>query len=529
MNYARHFSTRQTPQSEPIPGSNQVANSAGGYAFPVDDWTRLERFLILGSEGGSYYADERTLTVANAQSVLNCIKEDGKRAVDVIVDISKSGRAPKNDPALFALAMCGGLGDEETRKYALCHVNDVARIGTHLFKFVEYSKAFRGWGRAYQNAIAHWYNDKEPSRLAYQVVKYQQRGGWSHRDVLRLAKPTPVSESHDAIFKWITKGFSAFNEENLLEDLTWAYEFAKMAKYENEIVDAIQKFRLTWEFIPAKWLKSSSVWEALLPNLPLSALVRNLGRMTANNTLKPMGKNVDIVLSRLEDADYIKKSRLHPLSILVALNTYTSGQGVRGSLSWNPVSQITDALDSAFYKSFGNVKSTGKRLALCLDVSGSMSMGEISGMAGITPRIGSAAMSLITAATEKKYTVVGFSHEMIKLDISPRQRLSDVVNAVSGIPFGRTDCALPMIHALNHDIDVDAFIVYTDSETWCGNIHPVQALQKYRECTGIPAKLIVVGMVSNGFSIADPSDGGMLDVVGFDTSAPNVMADFITG
>jgi 60 kDa SS-A/Ro ribonucleoprotein len=43
------------------------------------------------------------------------------------------------------------------------------------------------------------------------------------------------------------------------------------------------------------------------------------------------------------------------------------------------------------------------------------------------------------------------------------------------------------------------------------------------------AKLIVVGMVSNGFSIADPNDAGMLDVVGFDTSAPAVMADFSAG
>ena len=36
-------------------------------------------------------------------------------------------------------------------------------------------------------------------------------------------------------------------------------------------------------------------------------------------------------------------------------------------------------------------------------------------------------------------------------------------------------------------------------------------------------------MVSNGFSIADPQDGGMLDVVGFDTSTPSIIADFATG
>jgi len=57
-------------------------------------------------------------------------------------------------------------------------------------------------------------------------------------------------------------------------------------------------------------------------------------------------------------------------------------------------------------------------------------------------------------------------------------------------------------------------------------MHPVQALQAYRRQSGIPAKLVVVGMTSNGFSIADPDDAGMLDVVGFDTAAPRLIADF---
>jgi 60 kDa SS-A/Ro ribonucleoprotein len=84
-----------------------------------------------------------------------------------------------------------------------------------------------------------------------------------------------------------------------------------------------------------------------------------------------------------------------------------------------------------------------------------------------------------------------------------------------------------MLWALEKGIEADAFVVYTDSETWAGSVHPDQALRAYRAKTGIAAKLVVVGLVSNGFSIADPSDGGMLDVVGFDTAAPGVIADFI--
>ena len=57
----------------------------------------------------------------------------------------------------------------------------------------------------------------------------------------------------------------------------------------------------------------------------------------------------------------------------------------------------------------------------------------------------------------------------------------------------------------------------------------IQALRDYRHASGIEARLVVVGMVSNGFSIADPADPGMLDVVGFDTATPQLIADFARG
>ena len=74
LDYTKHFATRlvrlMTPQSEPIPGTGQVPNSAGGYAWPVSEWDRLDRFLVLGSEGGTFYVRERQLTIENARVVL---------------------------------------------------------------------------------------------------------------------------------------------------------------------------------------------------------------------------------------------------------------------------------------------------------------------------------------------------------------------------------------------------------------------------------------------------------------------------
>jgi len=136
-------------------------------------------------------------------------------------------------------------------------------------------------------------------------------------------------------------------------------------------------------------------------------------------------------------------------------------------------------------------------------------------------------MALLTAATEPSTHLVGFGQTMAPLRLSPGMRLDQAVHAVSDLPFAATDCAQPMLYALRQGIKADAFVVYTDSETWAGTIHPVQALREYRAQTGINAKLVVVGLVSNGFSIADPADAGMLDVVGFETAAPSVIADFI--
>ena len=119
MSYlSKWFNSKKTPQSAPIPGTSQVANSTGGFAFEVDDWTRLDRFLVLGSEGGSYYASEQTLTRDNARSVLHCVQLDGVRVVNRIVEVSEAGRAPKNDPALFALSW-GRLFDRSALRPAV--------------------------------------------------------------------------------------------------------------------------------------------------------------------------------------------------------------------------------------------------------------------------------------------------------------------------------------------------------------------------------------------------------------------------
>lgn len=210
------------------------------------------------------------------------------------------------------------------------------------------------------------------------------------------------------------------------------------------------------------------------------------------------------------------------------MRTYGSGGGYKGSLHWSPSARVLDALDEAFHLSFGSIEPTYKRIYLALDVSGSMTSYRIAGTP-LVARDATAAMAMTLARVEPNHYVAGFCDKMVDLPISPRQRLDDVMDVVHRSDFGATAISLPMLDALKRGMEIDAFVVMTDYELNAGPMHPIQAIQEYRSKTGIPAKLVTVGMVSTEFGIADPDDAGMLDVVGYDTATPQVISDFLSG
>jgi 60 kDa SS-A/Ro ribonucleoprotein len=561
-----HLLPKNTPQSEPVSGIPMVLNSAGGYTFELGIWDRLDRFLILGTEGGTYYASERALTLDNAKALRRCIKEDGPRAVARITEISKAGRAPKNGPAILALALAAESGTDATKTAAYRAVPDVCRTGTHLFEFAAAKKEMGGaFGAGMRRAIGRWYTDKSPEQLAYQVVKYRNRSGFTHRDLLRLARPNGTPET-DAILRWCVRGREGLGEVTkapstksslparsygaagalpsviaAFDELQW-----KAATDSLSTADAVRyvtEHRLPWECLPSEMMTQSAVWKALLPTLPMTALVRNLANMTRSGVLTPFSDGERIVCERLSDVERIRKARLHPLAILLALKTYSAGKGHKSNATWTPNQKVVDALNDAFYLAFQTVKPSGKRFLLALDVSGSMGTAFIANST-LSAREASAAMALVTQATEPSTHLVGFTtalgggyggqwdHGLATLSpipVTPRMRLDAACEAIAGMPMGGTDCALPMIYAKERKIPVDVFVIYTDNETWAGKIHPFMALKEYRQAMGIPAKLAVVGMTSTGFTIADPSDAGMLDVVGFDTATPGLLSWFASG
>jgi 60 kDa SS-A/Ro ribonucleoprotein len=278
------------------------------------------------------------------------------------------------------------------------------------------------------------------------------------------------------------------------------------------------------------------VWEALLDKgMPQTALIRQLPRLTKLGLLSPLGGRAGRwprswrTRSGCARAAYTRCQRAGG-----AAHLRVRAQRPRVA-DLGPVPAIVDALDAGFYAAFGAVEPAGKRIMLALDVSGSMTAPPPA--CRLSCREASAALALVTAATEPAYEIVGFTSSgsygatgLTPLAISPRQRLGRR-DPVRVQPAVRRHRLLAADAARTGDGQAGRHVRGVHGQRDLGRpvVHPHEALRQYREKTGIDAKLIVVGMTATRFSIADPADPGMLDVAGFDTAVPTLITDFARG
>ena len=293
----------------------------------------------------------------------------------------------------------------------------------------------------------------------------------------------------------------------------------------------IRSGRLVREHVPTTLFGSKEIWLTLLETMPLEALLRNLGKLTQIGVVSDKHREIG---ARFSNQEEILKARIHPIKVLVASKVYKNGCGDMGSLSWTPNIYITTALTELFKLSYGTITPTGQRIMLGIDVSGSMGS-RVLGSRVLTCRDASIAMAHLYLETETNVSAVAFSNTLTDLIAPSRNQLrrgmtlDQALAATSDMMFSATDCVLPIQHAIKNNILIDTFIILTDNETYAPNEHPQNALVRYRELTGIQAKLIVIGMTGNCFTIADPNDRNTLNLAGFDTSTPEIASMFMRG
>jgi len=542
------------PQTQPLPGreTEMVRNPEGGYVFVKDVWTRLSDFLVLGTEGGTYYADERTHTYQNIEAVRLALLEDGPRAVQTAVEYStgRPPRAPRNHPALYVVAYALAAGDLETKRAAAKAVPKVARTTDHLAHLFGYWKQLsskpggRGGAgrapvgansRATRRAWISWFTDRTPEQVAYTLLKGRSRKTGSGEDfspghLLSLVRPVPSNEAEQALYALATGRKTPMEVSGHFAAAKAFYE-AQRADTPAKAVKVINAYHVPWEFLPDEVLKDARVWRALIPHLGMTALIRNLARMTSLGVFEPFDESVGRVVYRLTDAGELHRGRIHPFDLLLARLVYSSGFAQPNlkapARTWVPDGQIVDALDLAYTLAVQVADKSPGRLVVAVDSSGSMGQMVRHGGShlGSCYHLGTAVAATLMRSFDGDCYPVEFDSVCRPSKLRAGMSLGEIYSLRHD--GGATDCSAPIEWALRNNVVCDAFVLITDNVSWSGNRHTSKVLEDYRRSINPQARVIVSAMVANGHSVADPTDPGVVNVGGFDSSLPTLIAGYM--
>ena len=526
MVYSNLVSNEAVKADEFIPGRKEdmKKNLAGGVAFKTSDFNALRRWLLTGSFSNFFYEKSQKNTNANLDLLINCIKQDPNKVAAEIMHASNTGTMASQHTCILALVHLSN-GNLDAKKEFRSIFNDIIRTASHLYEFVSYAKQVRGMGKTIHKAVNGWLKEKD---LEYQFLKYQQREGFSSRDILRLFKPVPRNETEDSLFSWITGKDKPITND--LKRIQVYEELKKGTLSEKMVIQAIADYGLTHEMIPANVVRTKKVWTALFYKMPMTATIRNLATLTRNGVFEDF-KNLDVLENKLSK-EFLQKSRIHPLEIASAQKIYSSGGriGRSSNSTYSPISRVLDILEDAVHNAFEAQEPTGKHFFHALDISGSMTWNEMPGLF-LSPFEVETIMALTTVKTEKNYYVGGFSNNFIRLpEFRAKSTIASALNEASSHGFGGTNAASAYEHAINNKIYTDVFVFWTDSENWMGS-QPSSLLKKYRKLINPEAKAIYITLVpySDEISLADPKDPLSYDIGGFSSQTPKLISMIAEG
>ena len=548
------------PPTQQEQAEGTVKNNAGGYTFQTTNWQQLDRFLCMGITGGTYYVGEKELLKQNLEPVKACIAEDAQRVLDRVVEISTQGRALNNDAAIYAMALlCSQKGPGQrpgkngTFSDVVCSTPvalkameltpKTVRTFTGMAKFMTFIKRgrMRGFGRSFQRTLSNaWFKNRSVEDIVFSLIKYGSRYTFSQQDVYRILKPMNWTNHPDEARKGLYDYLFYFGEQRKAPTHPRLIAAEQISKVETsaEAVKLMQEHKLPFESVPTNLL-DQSVYEMGIKNNHYEWLLRNLGNMSKQGLTKPFASGTNLILDKLLDKEALQKSKLHPMNVAKAMLQYQKGKGHKGGNTWEVNQAILSGLNEAFYNSFGNVVPTGKKILVAIDVSGSMcaSNAIIPEMADMPVLTAAAIVAMAITKTEKNFHIIGFdaiqrglngqlTSGIHDLGIHHTQRLDNIVDKLSSIRGGATDCGLPFKWAIENREVVDLFIVLTDSETWAGKTHVHEMLAEYRRRFNAKAKAINIAMVANRATIL-PENPLNLEVIGFDAQVPKLINEFL--
>lgn len=468
-------------------------NKEGFSAYTRSLEEQYVQTLLTNTLGNTFYTDQNQMIEEATQLHHEIAKENPHFMVKAIVFARNEGFM-RLQP-LFGLAILSLYRPDLFSSVFL----QVVRIPSDLSDFLTILQSMgRGEGG---RAVKRQVNRFLANVSEYWALKYNGRGrGYSLGDVIATAHPKPIDLKQQALFRYL-RGHEV--NKALLPQIE-AVEKLKQAKTENEQIEWIQTGKLPYETVTSAIKPTKAIWEALLYQMPVFALLRHLQALTRAGVFDDRA-HLEYAVKRLTDRQALHKTKILPFQFAKAFKQVEHPE-------------LRDALRVAVDLTFDNLPELGEKTAIFLDISGSMS--------GDYLQIGSVFALALYKKTKGNSLFWLFDTNVV--DAKPSRFDSILSQAEKIRARGGTDTGAPVRKLTQERRLVDQIIIITDEQQNSGSPF-YRDLLNYRSAVNPHVKAFIVDIAPYRHAMVPPQDESTFYIYGWSDTVLSYIAQAATG
>lgn len=440
--FNRHAANKATTTKPTPPRAADATNAAGGKAYKLSDKQALAQLAATGCFNRTFHtsAEEQLETITQLAMSLPA------EFVAKVAVYARDKGYMKDTPAYLVAALAKRREHELLRK-VFPRVIDNGKMLRNVVQMVRGGTLGEGrsFGRALKTLIEQWINDSSPKRLLNASVGNSP----SLADVLRMVHPKPATAERRALYGWLLgKESNKAELPQIVRDLLAWNE----AKGERVAAPDVEFRLLTGEQL------SDAAWAGIARNMSWNQLRMNLNTLARHNVFKDRGLT-RVIADRLGNPEEVRKAKVFPYAIMTAW--LCADEDVPAV--------VKNALRDAMELSIANVPRLDQKIAVCIDVSGSMSSAITGYRKGSTSAVRCVDVAALIGAVLVRNcpntTVLPFDTDVHQVFL---QRETSVIEVASRLAIngGGTACSVPIAELNKRRAVVDLVLMVSDNESW---------------------------------------------------------------
>jgi 60 kDa SS-A/Ro ribonucleoprotein len=480
-----------------------ATNAHGAPAYAYCDAHALAQVAVTGSFGGMYYQDAQE----ELDYVVHVAEEVSPQTLARTAIYARQKGHMKDMPAVLLAVLA--RRDPALFRAVFGRVIDNGKMLRNFVQIMRSGQTGRkSLGSAPKAMVQNWLNTASDRALLQANIGNDPSLG----DVIKMVHPKPRDKAREALFAWIMG--KPCDVKLLPQALQEWMLFKKAGK--GSVPDVPFQMLTQLPLTTRHWgdIARKGSWQMVRQNL---------------NTFLRHGvfdqrKNVDHVAALLRDPKAISKARAFPYQLMVAAQ----------NVSKEMPSEIVEALHDAMELAVHNVPKIHGSVAVCPDVSGSMTLpvtGYRPGASSVVRHVDVAA--LVASAflrVNPGCQVLPFEFKVRETNLRSRDTVLTNAERLTAMAGGGTSCSAPLEWLNERARAPDLVVFVSDNQSWVDAGNARQGTQMMRQWGKIKArnpkaKLVCIDIAPYGTTQAQ-SRKDVLNVGGFSDAVFEQIAAF---